>query len=121
MNYHLFESKDKSFFNIDDYPENPILETGLSGSYDYHEFKGQGRANKDTVFDGTDYAKIYLRAANRKIEVKRHYQNIMEFYADNSIIKDLFDIFCFILGILTTYLDRYSLAKKLFIFEDEKD
>ena len=45
----------------------------------------------------------------------------MEFYADNSIIKDLFDIFCFILGILTTYLDRYSLAKKLFIFEDEKD
>ena len=121
MNYHLYVSKYKSFFNIDDYPENPILETGLSGSYDYHEFKGQGRANKDTVFDGTDYAKIYLRAANRKIEVKRHYQNIMEFYADNSIIKDLFDIFCFILGILTTYLDRYSLAKKLFIFEDEKD
>ena len=121
MNYHLFDSKDVSFFNIDDYPEKPKLITGLSGIYDYHEFKGEDRAKKDAVFDRYDYAKIYLRAANRKIEVKRHYQNIMEFYADNSIIKDLFDIFCFILGILTTYLDRYSLAKKLFIFEDEKD
>ena len=121
MNYHLFESKDVSFFDIDDYPENPKIETGLSGIYDYHEYKGLDRADKDAVFDGGDYAKIYLRAANKKIEVKRHYQNLMEFYADNSIVKDLFEICCFVLGILTTYLDRYSLAKKLFIFEDEKN
>ena len=121
MNYHLFDSKDVSFYNIDDYPEKPKLITGLSGIYDYHEFKGEDRAKKDAVFDRYDYAKIYLRAANRKIEVKRHYQNIMEFYADNSIVKDLFEICCFVLGILTTYLDRYSLAKRLFIFEDEKN
>ena len=120
MNYHLYDSKDNNFFSTDDYPEEPRLQAGLSRIYDYFEYKGFDISDESIVKTKNEYARIYLRADNKKIEIKRHYDNIMEFYGDNYIILDLFDFLCFLLGIITAYLDRITLQRKIFLFEDDK-
>ena len=111
MNYSLSDSQILNLFDKDNYSDDPQKRIGISRIYDYFQVRGPDSSN-------TEFAKMYLRADNRKIEIKRHYQNIMEFYADNSIIKDLFEILCFTIGILTKYLDKKSLQKRLFILDD---
>ena len=124
FNYHLYnysrfihDSKWIFFSESDDYFNSPRLQIGLSRTQDYFEYKGLNRTKDKSIKDRTDYARIYLRADNKKIEVKRHYQDIMEFYADNSILIDFFNFFCIIIGFLTDFLAKKSLAKKLFFYE----
>ena len=119
MNYHLYD--DNSFFHIFGKEEERIYKTtGLSKEENYALYKGLDRAeNKPDDYE--IYAKMFIRADNRKIVIKRRYQDFMEFYADTSAL--LLSIF-WILGIIFAYYDRikanHSISQKLFYFEGIK-
>ena len=119
LNYHLFD--DNHVFHINREEDKHDIETGLSRVEDYSLYKGLNRAAKK-VKDYETYAKIYLRADNKKIEIKRRYQDFMEYYADSSSL--LVSIF-YILGIIFAYYDKiksiHSISKKLFYFEGIKE
>ena len=118
MNYHLID--DNLLFHIKREEEKPTLKTGLSRIEDYSLYKGLNRTQKIT--NGYKYyAKLYIRIDNRKIEIKRRYQDFMELYADtSSLLLSLFWIF----GVIFAYYDRikanHSISKKLFYFEGTK-
>ena len=115
MNYHLYD--DDHFFHIFDNKEEPINRTGLSRVEDYGVYKGLDRAVMKTE-DYSIYAKMYIRVDNKKIEIKRRYQDFMEFFADTTA---LFSTLFFVLGAIFAYYDRvkanHSISKKLFYFE----
>ena len=109
------EKKDKKTDN------KTRIQTGFSRVEDYAVYKGLDRAvNKPE--DYSLYAKIYIRADNRKIDIKRRYPDFMEFYADKSGL--LLSIF-WILGVIFAYYDRiitnHSISKRLFYFEGVGD
>jgi hypothetical protein len=120
MNYYL--TNDSSIFRFTVTNEtSPNKTTGLSRVEDYSVYKGLERAISKPE-DYGNYAKIYIRADNRKIEIKRRYQDFFEFYADNS--GALLSLY-WILGVIFAYYDRivtnHSISKKLFYFEGVKD
>ena len=121
MNYNLID--DNLLIHIKRNKEKPKLKTGLSRIEDYSLYKGLNRT--ETLTNDCDdcnfYAKLYIRIDNRKIEIKRKYQDIMEFCADTlSLLSTLFRI----LGFIFAYYDRikanHSISKKLFFFEGTK-
>ena len=118
MNYHLYD--DNEILHINRKEEKPTIKTGLSRVEDYAVFKDLNRTFKKVV-DYEVYAKMYIRVDNKRIEIKRRYQDLMEFYADTSAL--LLSIF-WILGIIFAYYDRikanHSISKKLFYFEGIK-
>ena len=119
MNYHLYD--DNEILHINRKEEKPTIKTGLSRVEDYAVFKDLNRTFKKVV-DYEAYAKMYIRVDNKRIEIKRRYQDLMEFYADTSAL--LLSIF-WILGIIFAYYDRikanHSISKKLFYFEGIRD
>ena len=123
MNYHLTDYDSYIYFGNedDDDEKKKKIQTGFSRVEDYALYKGLERAvNKPE--DYSYYAKIYIRADNRKIDIKRRYQDVMEFYADKSGL--LLSIF-WILGLIFAYYDRvitnHSISKRLFYFEGVKE
>ena len=60
---------------------------------------------------------MYIRADNRKIEVKRNSQDINEFYGDNYILLDLYNLLCFLLGYYSDFFNRRSVKHKLFFMK----
>ena len=118
MNYHLYD--DNEILHINRKEEKPIIKTGLSRVEDYAVFKDLNRTYKKVV-DYEAYAKMYIRVDNKRIEIKRRYQDLMEFYADTSAL--LLSIF-WILGNIFAYYDKikanHSISKKLFYFEGIK-
>ena len=132
MNYHLTDYDKFIYFDPEEDEDNDNddeekkkekkddkkkIQTGLSRVEDYAVYKGLERAaNKPE--DYSLYAKIYIRADNRKIDIKRRYQDFFEFYADKSGL--LLSIF-WILGVIFAYYDRiitnHSISKRLFYFE----
>ena len=128
MNYYLYnysrfihDTKWISFFESGDYPNEPKIQIGFSKQYDYFEYKGLNRTKDASIQDRTEYARIYIRADNKKIEIKRHYEDIMEFYANNSILIDVFNFLCIILGFINEYTARKSLVNKLFFYEKKAE
>ena len=128
MNYHLYnysrfihDTKWITFFQKSEYPNKPRIQIGLSKTYDYFEYKGLNRTNDASIKDRTDYARIYIRADNKKIEIKRHYEDIMEFYANNSILIDVFNFICIILGFFNEISAKKSITKKLFFYTKERN
>ena len=115
MNYHLYD--DDHFLHIFDNKEKPINRTGLSRVEDYAIYKGLDRTTMKTE-DYSIYAKMYIRVDNKTIEIKRRYQDFMEFFADTTA---LFSILLDVLGAFFAYYDRvianHSISKKLFYFE----
>ena len=119
MNYHLFD--DNRAFHFDRKDDKHDIKAGLSRIEDYSIYKGLNRTVKK-VEDYEAYAKLYLRVDNIRIEIKRRYQDFMEYYADSSSL--LLSIF-WILGKIFAYYDKikanHSISKKLFYFEGIKD
>ena len=119
MNYHLYD--DNHILHIDRKEDKQDIKTGLSRIEDYSLYKGLNRTFKK-VEDYEAYAKIYIRADNKKIEIKRRYQDFMEYYADSSSL--LISIF-WILAVIFAYYDKlkanHSISKKLFYFEGIKE
>ena len=118
MNYHLFD--DNQILHIkrqEDNEKDEIVKTGLSRVEDYALYKGLDRVNNKPD-DYEAYAKMYIRVDNKRIEIKRRYQDLMEFYADTSSL--LITIF-WLFGIFFAYYDKikanFSISKKLFFVE----
>ena len=119
MNYHLLD--DNVYFHLNDEKEKEEIKAGLSRIEDYSTYKGLDRAVKK-VEGYEEYAKLFLRVDNKKVEIKRRYQDFMEFYADTSSF--LLSIF-WVIGVIFAYYDRikakHSISKKLFYFEGVKN
>ena len=115
MNYHLYN--DDGFIHLYMKNENPRIETGLSRVEDYAVYKGLNRTDKDDdVY--SNYAKIYIRADDRKIIIKREYKDIMEFYADkSSLLLSIYWILCFFFSLYDREKANHSISKRLFYFE----
>ena len=118
MNYHL--SDEDSFLHVIPGGEKSSTKTGLSRIEDYAVYKGLNRVDKKTD-DYNIYAKIYIRADNRKVEIYRYYQDFMDFYDETTAI--FWTLYYFAILIIPSY-DRkkaiHSISKKLFFFEGTK-
>ena len=68
--------------------EKKGLYTGFSRVEDYFLYKGVNRTKQ--IFDHNKYARIYIRADNKLIEIKREYQKALEFYADATSLLGAF-------------------------------
>ena len=68
------------------------------------------------------FAKIYIRADTKKIEIERTYQNLLEFFADSFSFWEVIFILC---ELIFCPLNRISLSyliqKELFFFKEKKD
>ena len=115
MNYHLYDDESIIHFGKDRNISHTYV--GFSRVEDYAQYKGTDYKN----FDKT-YAKLYIRADNKKVEIQRRYEDLMEFYADTSAL--LLSIF-WILGVILAYYDRmktnHEISKSLFYFKGAKE
>ena len=114
MNYHLYD--DGSFIHIGLDEEKSKDMIGFSRVEDYAFYMGD-----DDYTWIYELARLFIRVDNRKVVIKRKYQDFMEFYADTSAL--LLSLF-WILGVLFAYYDKtvinHSISKKLFYFEGIK-
>ena len=63
------------------------------------------------------YASLYLRADERKIEINREYQNLLDFYAENtSFWIGIFEFLNIFFTIYNGFHANLSMSKKLFFF-----
>ena len=119
MNYLL--ENDVRLFQLSMERQKIKKRTGLSRVEDYAEYKGTNRTLRGYGSD-TIYAKIYIRADNRKIIIKRNYQDLMEFYADKSSLwLSLYWFLCFLFALYDRENASHSISKRLFYFEGIKD
>ena len=130
MNYHLYNHSRLfhdpkwikppiKFFEDNEYPNKPRKQIGLSKSFDYFEYKGLNRANDILIKDRTDYARINIKADNKKIEIKRRYEDFMEFYANNSLLIDLINFCCILVGFYNEIFAKRALVDNLFSYGEE--
>ena len=117
MNQHLYD--DDSFISLMHSPNDE--ETELSSLYSRYEeyslFQGLNRTNASS--DYLNWVKLFFRADTRKTDVKRQYQNIMEFYADaSSLLIAFYEILLIIFYFINTFYAELSLSKKLFFFKE---
>ena len=97
MNQHLYD--DDTFISLITNANDK--EKQLSSIYSRYEeyslYQGLNRAN--TSSDYLNWVKVFFRADTRKIDVKRKYQGIMEFYADaSSLLIAFYQILLIILN-----------------------
>ena len=115
MNYYLIN--DSKLLHVFEEEENPLVNTGFSRVEDYSIYKGLNR-NSQQSSDYDIYAKLYIRVDNKKVEIKRRYQDIMEFYADSSsLLLSIFWLLGFIMGLYDKLKANHSIGKRLFFFE----
>ena len=117
MNQHLYD--DDSFISLMNSPNDE--ETELSSLYSrYEEYSlFQGLNRTDSSSDYLNWVKLFFRADTRKTDVKRQYQNIMEFYADaSSLLIAFYEILLIIFYFINTFYAELSLSKKIFFFKE---
>ena len=70
-------------------------------------------------YNSNIYAKIYIKADNRKTYIKRKYQKFIEFFADiSSIFVCIYSLLNIIIHYINEFYSEFSLSKKIFIFKD---
>ena len=75
--------------------------------------------NKD---NSNIYAKIFLKADNRKAYIKRKYQKFIEFFADiSSIFISIYSLLKIIFSYINNFYSELSLSKNIFLFKDIND
>ena len=117
MNQHLYD--DDSFILFMNSPNDD--ETELCSLYSRYEeyslFQGLNRTNASS--DYLNWVKLFFKADTRKTDVKRKYQNIMEFYANaSSLLIAFYEILLIIFSFINTFYAELSLSKKLFFFKE---
>ena len=113
-----FQNDNYLFFNFAE--DSPVIRTIFSREEQYSLYKGLNRYTTKPS-DYKNYAKIFVRADTKKIEIKRKYQKVMEFFADSSsLLVALFDILCFIFDYINGFYAEHSLSKQLFFFKEVK-
>jgi hypothetical protein len=117
MNQHLFD-EDSLFVFFDNKKD---VENRLSSLYSRYEeyslYQGLNRTN--TSSDYLNWVKLFFRADTRKTDVKRKYQNLMEFYADAScLLVGFYEILIIIINFINNFYAELSLSKKIFFFKE---
>ena len=60
-----------------------------------------------------------MRADTKKTDIKRTYQNIMEFYADvSSLLLGIFRVLIINFNFINNFYAEYSFSKRIFIFKE---
>ena len=78
--------------------------------------------NRDLNNSDESLAKLYIRADNKKMIIKRTYQTLTEFFAVTfSFWEDLFLICSFVITAYNKFSLNYSIEKKLFFFKEIKN
>ena len=116
MNYHL--QNERQLLDVTKHDKEPLLKTGFSRAEQYFLYKGLNRF-LTKPYDYENYAKRCVRVDNKKLEIKRKYQQLIDFYGEQSLT--LIDIFV-ILNILFSFINNFAfnhlIIHKLFFFED---
>jgi hypothetical protein len=77
--------------------------------------------NRDLNNPDESLAKLYIRADNKKMIIKRTYQTLTEFFAVTfSFWEDLFLICSFVITAYNKFSLNYSIERKLFFFKEKK-
>lgn len=86
----------------------------------YSLYKGMVREEENSVPDNYNiYGKIFIRADTKRIEIKRKYPNLMEFYADTfSFWVAIFYLLYLLFYIFNSFYSYISLEKNLFFFKN---
>ena len=72
--------------------------------------------------EGRPFAQIFIRADTRKMEIKRKYQTVMEFFADTFYFWEVIFFICqVIFNIYNRISLNYYLESELFFFKGEKN
>ena len=118
MNYILLNKV--SLFNFHDYDEKKNESYCLfSKTEDYFIYEGNKTKENN---DSKRYATIYLRADNRKTEIRREYQNLLDFYADStSFWIGIFEVLNIFFTVYNGFHASLSMSKKLFFFDELKE
>ena len=116
MNQYLYD--DDSLFAVFNSEEKPEQTKTLFSRYEeYSLYIGLDREITRPA-DYKNYAKIYMRSALKKTEIRRTYQKITEFYADaSSILVGIYEFLIIIISIINNFYAENSIVKKLFIFK----
>ena len=105
---HYFEDDNDLFLT---FKKIPISKNLFSRTEQYFISKGNNKNN-------TNIAKIYIRADSKRIDIKRKYQNLMEFFADTfSFWLDIFFLLNFFFDFYNNFYAYHSFSKKLFYFK----
>ena len=119
MKYHLKDEDKLIDLSILTNSEKLKTFVGLSRTEDYFIYNYNSDLNQNI---SKRYATLYLRADNRKTQIVRKYQNLLEFYSENTSFW--IGIFEF-LNIFFTFYNEFhanlSMSKKLFFFEVEEN
>ena len=121
MNYH-FKTDDRLFHLYDSEKAENEEKTniGYSRVEDYFLYKG---VNTSSNFEDNDkYANLYIRADNKRMEIKRENQNVLDFYAENSAFwGSLFTLLNFFFTIYNNFHANRSMSRKLFFLEEKEN
>ena len=120
-NYHIkTDNRQYRIFNLGNQKETK--KAVFSRIEDYFQYKGVNtylNLNKEYI---GNYARLYIRVDNKKMEIKREYQNFLDFWAENSAFwAALFQLFNFFFSYYNGFHASRSMAKKLFFFEGTED
>ena len=118
MNQH-FDNDYDLFFTI---KNTKKIKNLFSRTEQYYLYKGLNRGElRPTNYQY--YAKIYIRADTKRIEVKRKYQNFFEYYSDTfSFWVAVFYVFDFLIfNGYNNFQANYSIEKRLFFFKNAKN
>ena len=108
--YQHFEDENSLFHQI---YKKKSKNTVFSRNEQYYLYKGNNKTKENYKY----YAKIYIRADTKKIEIKRKYPNLMEFYADTfSFWVAIFYLLYLLFYIFNNFYASLSLDKNLFFF-----
>ena len=98
--------------------EKEIPFVGFSRTEDYFIYN----TTKPNENENKRYATLFIRADNRKTEINRKYQNLLDFYAENtSIWFGIFEALNIFFTIYNGYHANISMSKKLFFFDEMKE
>ena len=117
MNQYLMDDDDILFGIFNEVGYSFI--TALYSRYEeYSLYLGLNRSLTNPP-DKINYAKLYMRADTKKTDIKRTYQNIMEFYADvSSLLLGIFRVLIIIFNFINNFYAEYSFSKRIFIFKE---
>ena len=120
MNQYLTDD-DYYFGVIQNYDNKVLAKTLFSWYEEYYLYLGLDRKNTKPL-NTYDYAKIYVRADNKKTDIRRNYQKLMEFYANaTSLLIGIFRILIIIFAFINGFYMENSITKRIFFLKEFED
>ena len=116
MNQYLYDDDSWLWVFTDD-NDAKIKKTLFSRFEEYSLFQGLNRQKNYT--DYLNFVKLYIRADTKKTEIKRIYEKINEFFAEEfSLLIVLYEILNIIFNNINSFWSEQSLSKNIFFFQD---